>query len=133
MVTGDRPYPQLDDVRADSDLLPRLIEVAASFAWTRGAITHSGWYEWLASLPFELRTTFPDGTRVLAIHAPPRSDDGPGIDPTISDAALVDGCEADLVFAGHTHDVTDRQVNGVRTVSLGSVRTRAARIVAPPM
>ena len=42
----------------------------------------------------------------------------------ISDRALAEllhGCEADVVFAGHTHDATDRRVGGVRAVNLGSV------------
>src|SRR5687767_10140277 len=33
VVTGERPYPQLADVAADSELLPRLVEVARTFAW----------------------------------------------------------------------------------------------------
>ena len=31
------------------------------------------------------------------------------------------GCDADVVFAGHTHWPVDRQVNGTRAVNLGSV------------
>ena len=124
VLTGDRPYPSLADVESDPDLLPRLVEVAVTFAWTRGMITQAGWYAWLAALPSEIRTVFPDGTRVLAVHASPRSDDGNGIDTRISDddlALLVHECDAEVVFAGHTHDVTDRPVGDVRAVNLGSV------------
>jgi predicted phosphodiesterase len=124
VLTGDRPYPSDDDVAADASLLPRLVEVASSFAWTRGAITQAGWFEWLAALPPQLRMTLPDGTRVLGVHASPGSDDGPGIDTRIADvdlAELLVDCDADLVFAGHTHDVTDRMVGAVRAVNLGSV------------
>jgi predicted phosphodiesterase len=132
VLTGDRPYPDFDDVAADPELLPRLVEVAASFAWTRGAITQAGWFDWLEQLPAELRLTLPDGTRVLGVHASPGSDDGQGIDTRISDtdlAAMLDGCDADIVFAGHTHDVTDRVIGDVRAVNLGSVSnpTRADR------
>ena len=124
VLTGDRPYPSLADVESDPDLLPRLVEVAVTFAWTRGMITQAGWYPWLATLPFEIRTILPDGTRVLAVHSSPRSDDGQGIDTRITDddlALLLHQCDADVVFAGHTHEVTDRQVGGVRAVNLGSV------------
>ena len=124
VLTGDRPYPSLADVEADPQLLPRLVEVAVTFAWTRGMITQAGWYPWLAALPSDIRTILPDRTRVLAVHASPRSDDGQGIDTRITDddlALLVHECGADVVFAGHTHDVTDRRVVGVRAVNLGSV------------
>jgi hypothetical protein len=35
----------------------------------------------LASLPLEVRSTLPDGTRILGVHAAPGLDDGPGITP----------------------------------------------------
>lgn len=80
--------------------------------------------DYIAGLGSELRLSLPDGTRVLGIHASQRSDDGQGIDTRISDADLGDtvaGCEADLVFAGHTHDATDRVVEQIRAVNLGSL------------
>lgn len=58
------------------------------------------------------------------MHASPHSDDGQGIDTVISDgdlSELLEGCGADLVFAGHTHDTTDRVVDGRRAVNLGSL------------
>ena len=124
VINGDRPFPGLDDVRSDPDLLERLVEVEASFSWTRGVITAAGYFDYLASLRSEVRLTLPDGTRVLGVHASPHSDDGQGIDTIISDSDLSDlleGCGADLVFAGHTHDATDRVVDGVRAVNLGSL------------
>ena len=124
VLSGDRPFPSLDDVRADAALLPRLVEVAVSFAWTRGVVTQAGWLPYLRSLPAELRTTLPDGTRLLGVHASPRSDDGAGIDTRIPDEALsglLRGCEADLVIGGHTHDLTDRTVADARAVNPGSV------------
>lgn len=124
VLTGDGPYPTVEDVRADPALLPRLVECTAAFSWTRGAVTAGGWFDWLAALPRQLRLDLPDGTRVLGIHASPRSDDGPGIDTRIDDgdlATLLAGCDADIVLGGHTHDATDRRVAGVRAVNPGSV------------
>ncbi len=127
VVNGDRPFPGSHDVRSDPDLLDRLIEVEASFSWTRGVVTAAGYFDYLAGLRSELRLTLPDGTRVLGVHASPHSDDGQGIDTVINDGDLSDlleGCAADLVFAGHTHDATDRLVEGRRAVNLGSLSTR---------
>lgn len=124
VLDGDRPFPGFDDVREHPSLLERLAEVAASFAWTRGMITQAGWYDWLQRLPANLRMELPDGTHLLAVHASPSSDDGPGISTTIADAALADllsGCDADIVIGGHTHDVTDRTLGDVRAINLGSV------------
>jgi putative phosphoesterase len=124
VLTGDLPYPSLLDVRQNPNLLERLVEVVSNCSWTRGAITSSGNYAWLASLGSQIRETLPDGTRVLAVHASPASDDGDGIDTRISDedlVTLIGNCNADVVFAGHTHDVTDRMIGSIRAVNLGSV------------
>jgi diadenosine tetraphosphatase ApaH/serine/threonine PP2A family protein phosphatase len=77
----------------------------------------------LVDLPCEQRVTLPDGTRVLGVHASPGRDDGPGIDSDRVDAALASllaGCDADVVVGGHTHDQTDRVVDGVRALNPGS-------------
>lgn len=124
LVRGERPYPSLAEARADPSLIERLVEVAESFAWTRGAITAAGHFDWLSSLVSDVSMTLQDGTRVLGIHASPRSDDGPGIDTLVCDedlAALLAGCDADVVIGGHTHDMTDRVVGGIRAVNLGSI------------
>jgi predicted phosphodiesterase len=124
VLRGDRPHPTVDEAAGDAGLIARLAEVASSFAWTRGAVTQAGWFEWLDALPGQLRMTLPDGSRVLGVHASPSADDGAGIDNRISDhdlAELLRGCNADLVFGGHTHDATDRSVGGIRAVNLGSV------------
>ena len=47
VLTGERPYPSIDDALSDPKLLPRLVEVAHSFAWTQGAITAAGWFDCL--------------------------------------------------------------------------------------
>jgi len=100
-----------------------LVEVAGSFAWTQGAITNAGWFEWLSDLPLELRTLLPDGTRLLGVHASPGSDEAP-IYPTSSKAeieSLLTDCGADLIVVGHTHIPLDLRVNDRRVVNVGSV------------
>jgi predicted phosphodiesterase len=124
LVTGERPGPTLEDARRDPDLLPRMVEMAHSFAWTQGYLTAAGWLSWLADLPLEQRLTLPDGTRLLGVHAAPGLDDGPGVHPGLTDAdlgALLAAAEADLICVAHTHVPLDRSVAGGRVVNLGSV------------
>ena len=61
--------------------------------------------------------------RVLFCHAIPR-DDEVIVTPLTPDerlAAILEGVEADVVVAGHTHMQQDRMVNGIRWVNAGSV------------
>jgi len=114
VLTRDRPYPSLDEVRADPSLTELYAAVHGSFTWTRGALSAEQ-RAWLAALPAHLRTTMADGTRVLGVHASPHRDDGPGISPQRDEAALaaeLRDVDADIVVAGHTHRVTDRVVGG---------------------
>jgi putative phosphoesterase len=124
LLTGERPYPSLDDTRSRPDLLPRLVEVAHSFAWTQGAVTSTGWLDWIAGVPVEQTTTLPDGTRVLLTHVAPGLNDGPGIHPAQSDdvlVAMLRQVDAELVCVGHTHWPMQRQIGGVRLINDGSV------------
>ena len=124
VLTGERPPPSIADAAADAALVPVVSEVAGSFGWTEGRLAGSPWIDWLRALPTDFRRTLPDGTRVLAIHASPERDDGPGIDPRATDAeqaALLASCDADVVFGGHTHRPVDRRVGALRAVNLGSV------------
>ena len=125
-LTGERPMraPTLEDARGDPALLAQLLQTARSFAWTAGALAASGWLDWLAGLPLEQRLPLPDGTRLLAVHASPGLDDGPGIPPGLADgelAGMLAGCGAELVCVGHTHRALDRSAGGVRVVNPGSV------------
>jgi putative phosphoesterase len=93
-------------------------------AWAQGAITVSRQFDWLASLPLEVRTTLPDGTQVLLVHASPGTDEGTGFRAEQSDdetRVLLGVPDADLVVVGHTHMPLDRTVDGVRIVNTGSV------------
>lgn len=123
LLTGERPYP-IQDARSQPELLARLVEVAHSFAWTQGALTSTGWRDWLAALPVEERTSLPDGTRVLLTHVAPGLNDGPGLHPGHSDellAGILRESDADLVCVGHTHWPLQRHVGSVRVINDGSV------------
>ncbi len=124
LLTGHRPPPSRDDVLARPELFDLLVAVESSFSWTRGALAAHRWLDWVAGLPLEVRLDLPDGTRVLGVHASPGRDDGDGISPGRPEAELREalaGALADVVCAGHTHQPTDRRVDGVRAVNLGSV------------
>jgi len=124
VITGTRPLPKRESIQSDPKLLPLLLEISGSFAWTQGAVTAAGWLDWLAKLPLEQRLTLPDGTRLLGVHASPGKDGGSGIHPGLSEGqvrTLLAGCEADLVCVGHTHWPLDFSMDGVRVVNLGSV------------
>ncbi len=123
-VTGDRPPPTFDDVKANPDELPRLVNVARSFAWTQGMITSAGYYDWLSELRLEKRLTLPDGTTVLGVHASPGRDDGSGFSSAATETELSQlfwKAEADLVFVGHTHASIETELDTMRIVNLGSV------------
>lgn len=124
VLTSDRPPPSPDDVHADPSLLDVLVAVESSFSWTRGALVPGGWLDWMGALPLEVRTTLPDGTNVLGVHASPNRDDGPGVTPHRPEHELADELAeggADILVAGHTHQPTDRIVAGGRVVNGGSV------------
>lgn len=123
VVTGERPNPAFAAVESDLRLLPLLVDVAQSFAWTQGAVAATGWLDWLAALPFEQRAVLPDGARLLGVHASPGSDER-GVHPGLSDAelkSLFADCAADLVCVGHTHWPMELHVDSVHVVNLGSV------------
>ena len=124
VVAGEGPPTMADESTVRPDARGHVDQIAASFAWTRENIAAHGWLDWLAALPVEQRTTLSDGTRMLAAHASPGTDDGDGIHPGRSNAGieeLIAGCEADLVCVGHTHEPVDRQLAAARVVNPGCV------------
>jgi predicted phosphodiesterase len=124
LVTGERPFPSISDAQSDPNLIPKIVEMNASFAWTQGAVTTTGWLDWLANLPLEFRITLPDGTQFLGVHAAPGTDDGPGLYPALAEAditATLASTQANLICVGHTHEVMDVVVNGRHLINLGSV------------
>ena len=113
VVTGDRPPPFASDLGQDPETTKVFAEVAGTFAWTQGAITAGGWFDWLAQLPLELSLALPDGTKCHCVHAAPGNDDGTGIGKNMSDEEifkLLENCTADLICVGHTHQQIDRKV-----------------------
>ena len=105
-------------------LCKRSINVVRSFSWTAGAISATGWLSWFKELPFDMQFTLPDGSKVLAVHSTPGTDDGSGIDLNISEEEifkLLTDVDADLVLAGHTHLRLDRTVGNIRVVNPGSI------------
>jgi len=124
VCVGDRPNPTPEDVIADKTLLERLIEVEGDFSWTHGAITVSGWLEWLSNLPIQFSEKLPDGTSALCVHASPNKDGGSGIHQKMSAdevAALLLDCKEDLICVGHTHQPFSIHLKGKRIVNPGSV------------
>ena len=124
VTDGVRPPPTQAEALNDAATLANVVQIAEGFAWTQGAVTAHGWYDFLKELPLENRVALPDGTRLLGVHAAPGRDDGNGLRPVMTDeeiAPLLQGCDADLVCVGHTHWPLRRQVGNVQVVNLGSV------------
>jgi predicted phosphodiesterase len=113
------------EARAGGEQALAVIRLIRSMTWTQGAVSVTGWADWLRALPVELRVTLPDGTHFLGVHASPGRDDGPGLHPYQSEAtqaALLGGAAGyELVCVGHTHVPFERQVGGVHVANLGSV------------
>lgn len=134
-ITGDKaavlsmlgrglPTPEEIASPVPPELFPAFVTVAQGIAWTRGFLADSGWLDWLAELPLQQRLTLPDGSRMLGVHASPGRDDGPGLEPEHTDEELMarfSGCDAEVVFVGHTHWSQERRSGGVHVVNVGSV------------
>lgn len=123
LVDGSRRGPSVERVLANPELMDRVVSAEQGSGWARGVLTATGHYDWVRELQFEHRTTLPDGTRLLGVHASLASDEWVPIASTTA-AEIADhfpGLDADLVFAGHAHLESDNTFDGVRFVTLGSV------------
>lgn len=78
--------------------------------------------EWLHSLPFQRELKVGD-QRLLLVHGSPRSDADVIKADTPDDAvcAMIAGTQADVILFGHTHEVLDRTVDGMRLINPGAV------------
>lgn len=124
VAMGDRPGPTLEEVLADQAKLDLLVELEGNFSWTQGAITATGWQDWLSDLPLEFRTQLPDGTTVLGVHASPSRVSGSGLLPEMAEAeieALLLDCPEDLICVGHTHQPFSFYFRDQHIVNPGSV------------
>ncbi len=125
VLTGEQPAPHatVADAARSIDLMERYAAMAAGIAWTRGVLDQAGLLDVLTGLPAQLRLRLPGGATVLGVHASPRADDGPGIDPGIADeqlGQLLAGSDADFVIGGHAHFAADRLIGGIRALNPGS-------------
>jgi len=123
-LLGEDP-PILTQADASPGLSVRkMMQIASSFAWARGVVTGAGWLPWIAALPLEFRLTLPGGLRVRAVHSSLTSDEDDGFHPKLTDeslAAMLAGCDADVIVAGHTHLPLKRRVGDVHIINVGSV------------
>jgi predicted phosphodiesterase len=125
VLTGEQPAPHatVADAAGSVGLVERYAAMAAGIAWTRGVVDQAGLLNVLIDLPAQLRLQLPSGTKILGVHASPGADDGPGIEPGITDEQLwplLAGSDADIVIGGHTHFAADRVVGGIRALNPGS-------------
>lgn len=122
-IHGGRRGPSLERIIKDPEnMVNMLASVEQGNGWARGAVSAMGWYDWLKDLPFEQRTTLPDGTRLLGVHASLKSDEWVVIDTTTAaEAEDMFPNQADLVFAGHAHAESDKTLNGIRYITLGGI------------
>jgi putative phosphoesterase len=125
ITTGEGP-PSLSvsNVVNRPELIGKFQEATASFAWTKGALCATGWFEYLCDLPVEERLELPDGRTLLAVHSSPGFADGPGIAPHTTDSEmdeLLYGCDAEVICVGHTHLPFIRNYNKTLVINPGSV------------
>ena len=133
-TSGNYPAPFIADVEANPALLTQYGEVQRSFAWTAGMVTQAGHFDWLATLPLDVRLTLPDGTRVLGVHASPNAFEGAGFypdrdaHPVYSEKAMtarLAGANADLLLAGHCHWPMNEIIAGVHVVVTGGISNQS--------
>lgn len=125
IITGEGPPSlTLESVRQKPERLMDFQEVTASWAWIKGWLCATGWFDWLRALRVEHRLVLSNNDTLLCVHASPGYADGPGIGPHTSDeelAELTAGSQADIVCVGHTHVAFERVVDGVRVINPGPV------------
>jgi diadenosine tetraphosphatase ApaH/serine/threonine PP2A family protein phosphatase len=118
------PWPEIVDNKKYPKIAKLQRQLTRSFSWSTGAVRATGWLHWFRELKLDFRINLPDGSKVLAVHAAPGTDDGMGININTSDHELwqlVSDADANLIFVGHTPIPFDRSVQGIRVENPGSV------------
>ena len=119
VMTGNGPPAlTIERIKETPERLPIFQEATASWAWCRGWLCATGWFDWIAALPLERSMLLPNGQTLRCVHSTPGYADGPGIGPHTDDAeleALLAGCEGEIICVGHTH-VPFVRVSGATTV-----------------
>lgn len=124
VYSQDLPLPTIDDAINDNNKIKVIREVAGNFGWTRGALDVTGWTSWMQKLPFDHCLTLPDGKEVLLIHSQPHTDEGKGLNPSLTDDELehiLSGVGAQLVCVGHFHLPMRRYFRDMQIINPGSV------------
>jgi predicted phosphodiesterase len=124
IITGKAPSLSLESVKHKPERLMMFQEATASWAWTKGWLCATGWFDWLCALPIEHRVVLPNSARLLGVHASPGFADGPGVGPHTSDeelAEMIADCQADIVCVAHTHIAFVREIEGVLVINPGPV------------
>jgi predicted phosphodiesterase len=114
----------LESIRQQPERLNVFQEAVTSWAWTKGWLCATGWFNWLCALPIEHRIVLPNNAAMLCVHASPGYAGGPGVGPHTNDeelAEMIAGCQADIVCVAHTHVAFVRQVDGVMVINPGPV------------
>ena len=70
IVEETGPPPTVEDAEKDPKLVSLTVDIARSFAWTRGYLSAVGWLDWLGQLPLEHWIELPGGKKLLCVHAP---------------------------------------------------------------
>ncbi|RIK38959.1 MAG: hypothetical protein DCC57_20495 [Chloroflexi bacterium] len=125
IITGEGPPGlRIDAIQERPDRLPVFQEATASWAWSKGWLCATGWFDWVKDLSIEEHISLPTGQTLLCVHSTPGYADGPGIGPHTDDAELADlvtGCGATFVCVGHTHVPFVRVISGIIVINPGAV------------
>ena len=122
----DAPFPSAEDLATvdDSEIMKRILQGWCDLSWTIGALAHDNWLDWLGQLPLDYRTTLPDGTSVLLVHARPNEYHGKGLTPDLTDDEVWQDfsvAEESLIIVGHMHKVQERFIEDKHIIGLGCI------------
>ncbi|GAB5493590.1 MAG: metallophosphoesterase family protein [Phototrophicaceae bacterium] len=122
----DAPYPSAEDLATidDSTVMEGVLQSWCDLSWTVGALAPDNWLKWLSKLPLDYKTTLPDGTSVLCVHASPNDYTGRGLTPEQRDDEVWENfgmAEEDLIIVGHRHKHQERFINDKHIICVTSI------------